>query len=223
MHGTATTEPAAEPTTEPAVGPATEPVAESTVGSASEPAVGSAAEPVVGSASEPVVLSAVGSATEPVVESAVGSATEPVTEPATGSTAATRPSLRDRYRARRDRARRSRAADLAWRAGIGIAGTAVLVAGIIMIPYPGPGWVVAFAGLAVLGTEFATARRALAFLRHRYDRWNEWQRGRHPAVRLLLLAATAAVVLGTVWLLGAFEFGARLLGVDLPFLMSPLG
>ncbi|MCA1194392.1 MULTISPECIES: TIGR02611 family protein [unclassified Saccharopolyspora] len=165
-------------------------------------------------------------AAESAAESATGSATaelDPAGPAATEPAATARPSLRDRYRGQRERARRNRAADVAWRTGVGIAGSAVLVAGIVMIPYPGPGWVVAFAGLAVLGTEFEPARRALAFLRRGYDRWDAWQRGRHPAVRLLLLAGTGAVVLGTVWLLGALEFGAGLIGLDLPWLASPLG
>ncbi|WP_369794636.1 PGPGW domain-containing protein [Kutzneria sp. 744] len=35
-----------------------------------------------------------------------------------------------------------------------IAGFAVLALGIVLIPYPGPGWLVFFAGLAILATEF---------------------------------------------------------------------
>lgn len=173
---------------------------------------GSTAESATGSAT--TELDPAGSA-----PAGPGATESGATEPA----ATARPSLRDRYRGQRERARRNRAADVAWRTGVGLAGSAVLVAGIVMIPYPGPGWVVAFAGLAVLGTEFEPARRALAFLRRGYDRWDAWQRGRHPAVRLLLLAGTGAVVLGTVWLLGALEFGAGLIGLDLPWLASPLG
>jgi uncharacterized protein (TIGR02611 family) len=55
----------------------------------------------------------------------------------------------------------------------------VLVAGIIMIPYPGPGWLVVFIGLAILGTEFDWARRLLSYARSRYDRWNAWQHRQH--------------------------------------------
>ncbi|GAB2661326.1 TIGR02611 family protein [Saccharopolyspora gloriosae] len=137
-------------------------------------------------------------------------------------TAPARPGPRAGYGRWRERARRNRAADLCWRAGVGIVGTVVLVAGIIMIPYPGPGWVVAFAGLAVLSTEFERAHRLLGALRRRYDRWNAWQRRQHGAVRLLLLAATGAVVLGTLWLLGALALGAGWLGLDLPWLASPI-
>src|SRR5215468_10502274 len=56
-----------------------------------------------------------------------------------------------------ERIRRSRGLRLAYRIGVGVLGGLVLVAGILMIPYPGPGWLVVFAGLAVLATEFAWA------------------------------------------------------------------
>lgn len=102
-------------------------------------------------------------------------------------------------------------------------GTVVLAAGIIMIPYPGPGWLVVFAGLAILATEFVWAKRLLERARGRYDQWNAWQRRQHGLVRLALLAATAGVVLLTLWVLGALAFAAGLLGLDWPVLDSPLG
>ena len=46
---------------------------------------------------------------------------------------------------------------------IGIVGGIVLLAGIVMIPYPGPGWVVVFAGLGILSTEFEWAQRVLHY------------------------------------------------------------
>jgi uncharacterized protein (TIGR02611 family) len=42
-----------------------------------------------------------------------------------------------------------------------IAGFGVLVAGIVMLAVPGPGWLTIAAGLAILAAEFAWARRAL--------------------------------------------------------------
>lgn len=47
------------------------------------------------------------------------------------------------------------------RIGITVVGFGLLVAGIIMLALPGPGIVVIIAGLAVLGSEYAWARRAL--------------------------------------------------------------
>ena len=60
------------------------------------------------------------------------------------------------------------------RMAIGIAGSIVLLVGIIAIPYPGPGWLIVFTGLAILATEFAWARQVLDFAKSRYDAWTEW-------------------------------------------------
>jgi uncharacterized protein (TIGR02611 family) len=81
-----------------------------------------------------------------------------------------RPTLKDRYRRYRHGLRRNPATDRAWRTGVGIAGGVVVIAGIIMIPYPGPGWLVLLAGLALLATEFERAQRVLTFVRTRYAR-----------------------------------------------------
>ncbi|MGH4011571.1 MAG: TIGR02611 family protein [Pseudonocardiaceae bacterium] len=130
---------------------------------------------------------------------------------------------RGRYAMFRERMRCRPGMDRFWRCGVGMLGAVVLAAGIIMIPYPGPGWLIVFVGLAILGTEFAWAKRLLDHARARYDRWNAWQRRQHGPVRVALLAATAGLVLLTLWILGALGFAARLLGLDWPLLDSPLG
>ena len=50
---------------------------------------------------------------------------------------------------------------------IGIVGATVVLIGLIMLVTPGPGLVVIPAGLAILGLEFAFARRWLAKVRER--------------------------------------------------------
>ena len=40
-----------------------------------------------------------------------------------------------------------------------VLGFSVVVAGIILLPLPGPGWVIIFAGFAILATEFEFAER----------------------------------------------------------------
>lgn len=92
----------------------------------------------------------------------------------------------------------------AKRIGTGIVGAIVLVVGIIAIPYPGPGWLIVFAGLAILATEFAWAQRVLDFAKGYYDQWTLWL-GRQPLwIRLIVLAATGLVVVATLWLLNVF-------------------
>ena len=67
----------------------------------------------------------------------------------------------------RGRARRTRAGRLAWRTVITVVGAVVIVLGIILLPLPGPGWVVIFAGLGLLSTEYAWARRLLSWTRQK--------------------------------------------------------
>lgn len=98
----------------------------------------------------------------------------------------------------------------------------MLIAGIVMIPYPGPGWLVVFAALGILATEFAWAQRINSYVKRYYVRWTAWL-GRQPlGTRLAVAAATAAIVVATLWLLGLFAEVGGWLGIDWPWLASPL-
>jgi uncharacterized protein (TIGR02611 family) len=104
-----------------------------------------------------------------------------------------------------------------------VLGGIVLAAGVIMIPYPGPGWLVVFAGLAILATEFHWARRVLYFARAKYDGWTAWLNRQPIIVRLGVLAATGLVVLVTLYLLNAMYLVAGLVGLEhWTWLQSPL-
>jgi uncharacterized protein (TIGR02611 family) len=109
-----------------------------------------------------------------------------------------------------------------YRVGVAVLGGIVLVAGVAMIPYPGPGWLVVFAGLAILATEFHWARRVLHFARGKYDAWTDWLGRQTLLVRLAVLALTGLVVLATLYLLNAFYLVAGLVGLgDWTWLQSP--
>ncbi len=110
----------------------------------------------------------------------------------------------------------------AYRIGTAILGTLVTVIGIVLIPYPGPGWLIVFAGLAILATEFAWAKRLLAYARRLYFGWMTWLGRQHWAVRTLVLIGTAIVVIATLWLLNVFGTLAGWLGIEAPWLASPL-
>ncbi|MEU6155816.1 TIGR02611 family protein [Actinosynnema sp. NPDC047251] len=122
----------------------------------------------------------------------------------------------------RHRFRRNPALNLTYRIGVGVVGGLVLVGGILMIPYPGPGWLVVFAGLAILATEFEWAGRVLRFAKRYYDAWVEWLKRQNLLVKALVLAATALVVAVTCWLLGAFALVGGWFGLDWPWLQSPI-
>ena len=57
--------------------------------------------------------------------------------------------------------RRSRPLHLVWQAGVFVTGLAVVACGVVLLPLPGPGWLVIFGGMAIWGTEFAWAQRVL--------------------------------------------------------------
>jgi uncharacterized protein (TIGR02611 family) len=123
----------------------------------------------------------------------------------------------------RDRLRERPTYDLAYRLVVGVVGLVVLGLGILAIPYPGPGWAIVFVGLAILATEFEWAHRLLKYTRERYDQVMDWFKRQGLWVKILGFALTAAVVAGTLWLFGALSFAAGLVGVEEPWLKSPIG
>jgi uncharacterized protein (TIGR02611 family) len=135
-----------------------------------------------------------------------------------------KPSDAKRHWARwRDRLRDRPRTEFGYRILVAVIGLSVLGVGILAIPYPGPGWAIVFVGLAILATEFDWARRLLAYTRERYDKVMAWFKAQGLWVQVLGAAVTAAVVLGTLWLLGALGWAAGLVGVDAKWLKSPIG
>lgn len=105
---------------------------------------------------------------------------------------------------------------------IAIIGGVVLLIGIIAIPYPGPGWLIVFVGLAILATEFDWAQRLLDRAQGEYDKWQAWLKRQHIAVRLLVLALTGLGVVVTIWLLNGFGIMSDLLNLDILWVRSPI-
>jgi uncharacterized protein (TIGR02611 family) len=56
---------------------------------------------------------------------------------------------------------RIRALHLAWRGVVFVLGLAVVIAGIVLLPLPGPGWLIIFGGMAIWATEFSWAQRVM--------------------------------------------------------------
>ncbi|MFL6142995.1 MAG: TIGR02611 family protein [Labedaea sp.] len=108
-----------------------------------------------------------------------------------------------------------------YRTGVALLGGLVLAVGIVLIPYPGPGWLVVFGGLTILAAEFRWAHVVLAFLKDRYDAWRGWIRRQHPVVRVTTYAFTCLVVLATLWLLNVFTLVGGWIGLHQNWLASP--
>lgn len=104
---------------------------------------------------------------------------------------------------------------------LGIVGGIVLLAGVVMIPYPGPGWVAVFVGLAILAQEFPWAQRVLDVAKGKYDQWQAWL-GRQPAwVKAIFWLMTAVIVVVTIWLLNGYGLLNVWFHLGLDWLNSP--
>ena len=93
---------------------------------------------------------------------------------------------------------------LTWKILIGVLGLAIIVLGVILLPLPGPGWLIIFLGLGLWGTEFEWAKRLLGFARRQVGAWTDWvqrqPRWMQALVGLVGLIFLAAVLYGTYWL-----------------------
>ena len=110
----------------------------------------------------------------------------------------------------------------AKRAGVGILGAVIVLIGIVAIPYPGPGWLIVFAGLALLATEYEWAQRLLAHARGKYDAWVAWLKQQSLPVKAVFIFLTTLIVVTTLWLLNGYGIMNELLNLHLDWLRSPL-
>lgn len=105
---------------------------------------------------------------------------------------------------------------------VALVGSIVVLVGLVMIPYPGPGWLVVFMGLAILAQEFTWARRVLKYGRAKYDYWSKWVLTQHPAIRVVLFLLTCVVVIVTIWLLNGYGLLNAWFKLGQNWLNSPL-
>jgi uncharacterized protein (TIGR02611 family) len=108
------------------------------------------------------------------------------------------------------------------RIGVGIVGGLVVIIGIILIPYPGPGWLVVFAGLTILATEFERARHVLDYAKDKYEAWEAWVRRQNTGMQFLIGLGTTTVVIVTLWLLNGYGILDDWFHLGWDWLHSPL-
>lgn len=101
-------------------------------------------------------------------------------------------------------------------------GFVVLIIGIIMIPYPGPGWLVVFAALGILSTEYDWAKRLLKYAKQKYDDWVKWVAKQKPHIQLSISMVTLLVTIATLWLINCYGFINHGLHLNQNWLDSPL-
>ncbi|TLQ46994.1 TIGR02611 family protein [Streptomyces marianii] len=103
--------------------------------------------------------------------------------------------------------KRWRTLHLSWQVGVFIVGLAVVVTGVIMLPLPGPGWLVIFAGMAIWATEFVWAQLVLHWTKRKVT--EAAQRALDPKVRRrnLVLTAVGLVIIAVLCAIYVAKFG----------------
>lgn len=109
----------------------------------------------------------------------------------------------------------------AKKVSVAIVGIVVLLIGVVAIPYPGPGWLIVFAGLAILATEFEWAQRVLDKARGKYDAWTDWIKQQSIYVKAFFVVLTTIIVVTTIWLMNGYGIMNDILNLDWNWLQSP--
>ncbi|MFI8188872.1 TIGR02611 family protein [Streptomyces sp. NPDC085946] len=96
---------------------------------------------------------------------------------------------------------------LSWQVGVFVIGLAVVAAGIVMLPLPGPGWVVIFGGMAIWATEFVWAQLVLRWTKRKVT--EAAQRALDPKVRRrnIILTTVGLVIIGVLAGIYLWKFG----------------
>ena len=78
------------------------------------------------------------------------------------------------------------------RVGVTVIGLVVIAVGVVLLPLPGPGWVIIFAGLAIWSLEFRWAARLRRFAIAQVSAWTAWLRRQGWPVRILVGRSSVA-------------------------------
>lgn len=90
-----------------------------------------------------------------------------------------------------------------YRMFVAILGLIVVAIGIVLLPFPGPGWVVIFIGLGIWASEFEWAQNLLAWVREQVEAWWNWLERKGWWAKALAALATFVLVMLIFWALFA--------------------
>ena len=99
---------------------------------------------------------------------------------------------------------------MALKIGIGALGTIVVAIGVVLIPFPGPGWAIVIVGLAILALEFAWAKDLLDFTKRHVQSWTHWVGRQSLPMRALIGVVGMILVSAIVWLSVKLSVGVDL-------------
>ncbi|MEU4688300.1 TIGR02611 family protein [Actinoplanes sp. NPDC023714] len=109
-----------------------------------------------------------------------------------------------------DRIRSNPTGRLALKIGVGVLGGLVVAIGIVLIPFPGPGWAIVILGLAILALEFHWAKGLLAFTKKHVQSWTHWIGRQSLPVRALVGLVGFLFISAVVWTSVKLSFGVDL-------------
>ncbi len=113
--------------------------------------------------------------------------------------------LGGRWHAWRDGVRSRSHTRALYRIVVGVVGAVITAVGLVLVPLPGPGWLVVILGLAVLASEFVWADRLQAWVRARLRSWVAWLGRQGWPVRGAVALGTALVVVGMLYLVALWR------------------
>jgi uncharacterized protein (TIGR02611 family) len=119
-----------------------------------------------------------------------------------------------------DRIRANPTGRVALKVGVGVFGGLVVALGIVLIPFPGPGWAVVILGLAVWALEFTWARNLLEFTKRHVRSWTRWVGRQSLPIRLVIGVVGLIFVAAIVWASVRLSFGVDLVAVIKDWLAS---
>ncbi|MGX6608102.1 TIGR02611 family protein [Micromonosporaceae bacterium Da 78-11] len=112
-----------------------------------------------------------------------------------------------------DRIRANPTGRLALKIAIGTLGTIVVAIGIVLIPFPGPGWAIVILGLAIWALEFTWAKNLLEFTKRHVQSWTHWIARQPLLMRGVIGIVGFAFVCAIVWLSVKLSFHIDLIKV----------
>ncbi|MEN8652862.1 TIGR02611 family protein [Streptomyces sp. 21So2-11] len=101
----------------------------------------------------------------------------------------------------------SRTLHISWQVCVFVIGLAVVAAGVVMLPLPGPGWLVIFGGMAIWATEFVWAQLVLRWTKHKVTA--AAQKALDPKVRRrnIILTTIGLVIIAVLVGIYVWKFG----------------
>ena len=111
----------------------------------------------------------------------------------------------------RRRIRSTPATHRIYRIAVAVIGLVVVVAGLVTVPAPGPGWLIVFLGVSIWASEFEWAQRLLRWGKGVLSSWTWWIEASPWWVQIGVALGTAAVVAVIFWAYLAWQGAPTLL------------